>query len=142
MGLQATQTQTAAVHLSLPAVPENVAVVRHMMLAFGDTLGLPGRMIEDVRLAVTEACTNVVRHAYDQAGGLMEIAVQPHPDRLDVAVSDDGRGIGDSDDQDGPGFGLPMMATLADTLEIDRTAESGSRVAMSFSRPVEPDKTT
>jgi serine/threonine-protein kinase RsbW len=84
----------------------------------------------------------VVRHAYDQAGGLMEIAVQPHPDRLDVAVSDDGRGIGDSDDQDGPGFGLPMMATLADTLEIDRTAESGSRVAMSFSRPVEPDKTT
>ena len=45
MGLQATQTQAAAVHLSLPAVPENVAVVRHMMLAFADTLGLPGRMV-------------------------------------------------------------------------------------------------
>jgi anti-sigma regulatory factor (Ser/Thr protein kinase) len=113
-----------------------------MMLAFADTLGLPGRMVEDVRLAVTEACTNVVRHAYDDGGGLMDIAVHPHPDRLEVAVSDDGRGIGDSADQNGPGFGLPMMATLADTLEIDRTAESGSRVAMSFKRPTSMDKAT
>lgn len=133
MGLQATRTQ--AVHLSLPAVPENVAVVRHVMLAFGDTLDLPGRVIEDVRLAVTEACTNVVRHAYDKDDeGVMEIHIQPYPDRLDIAVADSGRGIGLSADRDGPGFGLPMMATLADRLEIDRTTESGSRVAMSFSR--------
>lgn len=133
MGLQATQTQ-AAVHLSLPAVPENVGVVRHMMLAFGDTLDLPDRVLEDMRLAVTEACTNVVRHAYDDDDGLMDIRIHHYPDRLDIAVADSGRGIGASTDRDGPGFGLPMMATLADTLEIDRTAESGSRVAMSFAR--------
>lgn len=138
-----TPTQMrAAVHLSLPAVPENVAVVRHMMLAFSDILDLPSRVVEDVRLAVTEACTNVVRHAYDDDQGLMEILVQPHPDRLDVAVADSGRGMGPSADRDGPGFGLPMMATLADSLEIDRTAESGSRVAMSFKRSPAADDAT
>jgi serine/threonine-protein kinase RsbW len=141
MGLQATQTH-ATVHLSLPAVPENVAVVRHMMLAFGDTLDLPGRVVEDVRLAVTEACTNVVRHAYDDDDGLMDIHIRPYPDRLDIEVADTGRGIGTSTDRDGPGFGLPMMATLADTLEIDRTTKSGSRVAMSFSRSPAPVRTT
>jgi len=141
MGLQATQTH-AAVHLSLPAVPENVAVVRHVMLAFGDTLDLPRRVVEDVRLAVTEACTNVVRHAYDDDDGLMDIQIRPYPDRLDIEVADTGRGIGTSTDREGPGFGLPMMATLADTLEIDRTTESGSRVAMSFSRSAAPVKPT
>ena len=137
MGPQATHDR-AAVHLSLPALPENVAVVRHVLLAFGDTLGLPCRLVEDARLAVTEACTNVVRHAYDDDLGLMDIRIQPHPDRLDVAVADTGRGMGASADRDGPGLGLPMMATLADTLEIERSVHAGSRVAMSFSRSPTP----
>jgi serine/threonine-protein kinase RsbW len=137
MGVHATQNRSA-VHLSLPAVPENVAVVRHVMLAFGDALDLPCRMVEDVRLAVTEACTNVVRHAYDHEHGVMDIHIDPHSDRLDIAVADAGRGMGASGDFDGPGFGLPMMATLADSLEIDRTTGSGSRVAMSFSRSPAP----
>lgn len=110
------------------------------MLAFGEALELPDRVVEDLRLAVTEACTNVVRHAYDGHDGLMDVRILPYPDHLEVAVSDEGRGIGHSSDRAGPGFGLPMMATLADTLEIDRTVESGSRVAMSFNRlpvPVE-----
>ncbi|HEX8103512.1 MAG TPA: ATP-binding protein [Solirubrobacteraceae bacterium] len=124
----------ADVHLSLPARAENVAVVRHVMGAFGEALALPRRRLEDVRLAVTEACTNVVRHAYDEPDGLMEITVHPREDRLEVVVADHGRGIGPSVDRAGPGLGLPMMATLCDELEIDRTVDSGSRVAMSFSR--------
>src|ERR1700745_3993604 len=52
------------VKLTLPARPENVAVVRHVLGAFAQALGLSVELIEDLRLAVTEACTNVVRHAY------------------------------------------------------------------------------
>src|SRR3712207_677573 len=52
------------VRLTLPARPENVAVVRHVLGAFAEALQLPDPVIEDMRLAVTEACTNVVRHAY------------------------------------------------------------------------------
>src|SRR6476469_5669296 len=53
------------VRLSLPARPENVAVVRHVLGAFAEALHLPVGVVDDMRLAVTEACTNVVRHAYD-----------------------------------------------------------------------------
>lgn len=122
----------ADVHLSLPARAENVAVVRHVMGAFADAFDIPADTMEDVRLAVTEACTNVVRHAYDDDEGQIDVHVRPLADRLEVTVADTGRGIAASTDRAGPGFGLPMIATLADTLEIDRTVHAGSRVAMSF----------
>jgi len=124
----------ADVHLSLPARPENVALVRHVMGAFGDAFQIPADTMDDVRLAVTEACTNVVRHAYDDYEGLIDVHVRPLSDRLEVTVADTGRGIAASTDREGPGFGLPMIATLADRLEIDRTVHAGSRVAMSFNR--------
>ncbi len=123
------------VHLSLPARPENVAVVRHVMGAFGDVLDLSERTLADIRLAVTEACTNVVRHAYDEDGGHMDIEIRPSADRLEIIVADSGRGIAPSTDRHGPGLGLPMIGHLADSVEIDRTVHAGSRVAMSFRRP-------
>src|ERR1043165_7468810 len=52
------------VTLTLPARPEHVAVVRHVLGAFAEALRMPEELIEDLWLAVTEACTNVVRHAY------------------------------------------------------------------------------
>jgi anti-sigma regulatory factor (Ser/Thr protein kinase) len=130
----ATSTPHPDVRLSLPARPENVAVVRHVMGAFGAALSIPRTTMDDVCLAVTEACTNVVRHAYDHEDGLLEVQVRPLPDRLEVTVADVGRGIAPSKDREGPGFGLPMITTLADSVEIDRTVHAGSRVAMSFNR--------
>ncbi len=123
------------VHLSLPARPENVALVRHVMGAFGDTLALPEKLLADIRLAVTEACTNVVRHAYDEDGGVMQVEVRPYDDRLEIVIADSGRGIATSTDRRGPGLGLPMIAQLADGVDIDRTVHAGSRVTMSFGLP-------
>src|SRR5918992_627110 len=56
------------IRLTLPARPENVAVVRHVLGALAEALALPPALVDDVRLAVTEACTNVVRHAYEGEG--------------------------------------------------------------------------
>ena len=71
------------VRLTLPARPENVAVVRHVLGAFAEALQLPDAVIEDMRLAVTEACTNVVRHAYaDGEPGPVEILIRPEGDTL------------------------------------------------------------
>jgi len=126
----------ADVRLSLPARPENVAVVRHVLGAFGEPLELGRHRLEDVRLAVTEACTNVVRHAYDRTDGPLEVDVRPLHDRLEVVVSDTGRGIRPSADRSGPGLGIPMIATLCDELDIDGGAAHGSRVTMSFLRGV------
>src|SRR5829696_8393964 len=52
------------IRLTLPARPENVAVVRHVLGALADAVRLAPDLANDMRLAVTEACTNVVRHAY------------------------------------------------------------------------------
>lgn len=133
-----TQSNHADVCISLPARPENVAVVRHVIGAFGEAFSFPSERMDDVRLAVTEACTNVVRHAYDHADGLLEVEVRPLPDRIEITVADSGRGIAPSTDRDGPGFGLPMIATLADLVQIDRTVHAGSRVAMTFNRAPVP----
>ena len=123
------------VRLTLPARPENVAVVRHVLGAFAEALRLPDPVIEDMRLAVTEACTNVVRHAYaDGEPGPVEILIRPVDDVLQVVVSDRGRGLGPSDDTAGPGLGLPLIAALAHSLEIEPASDAGSRLRMSFLR--------
>jgi serine/threonine-protein kinase RsbW len=86
-----------------------------------------------MRLAVTEACTNVVRHAYDSTQpGQLEILIRPAGDVIDVIVSDHGRGIGPSPDTAGPGLGLPLIAALVHSLEIQHAPRAGSRLAMSF----------
>ena len=121
------------VRLTLPARPESVAVIRHVLGAFAVALRLPPDLVEDMRLAVTEACTNVVRHAYQDADpGPIEVVIRPNGDRLDLVVADRGRGLGESADISGPGLGLPLIAALADSVQLDHAPSRGSRVAMSF----------
>ena len=122
------------VRLSLPARPENVPIIRHVLAAFAETLALPDRLVEDIRLAVTEAATNVVRHAYDSGGGTIDVRMRPEGGAVCLVVADQGRGLGPSPDTSGPGLGLPLIAALADDLEIDQGAGGGSRVAMTFVR--------
>ena len=123
------------VRLTLPARPENVAVVRHVLGAFAEALQLPDPVIEDMRLAVTEACTNVVRHAYsDGDPGPVEILIRPEGDELLVVVSDQGRGLAPRADSPGPGLGLPLIAALSHSFEIEQVPDNGSRLRMSFLR--------
>jgi serine/threonine-protein kinase RsbW len=123
------------VRLTLPARPENVAVVRHVLGAFAEALQLPDPVIEDMRLAVTEACTNVVRHAYaDGEPGPVEILIRPQGDMLLVVVSDKGRGLGPGRDSAGPGLGLPLIAALSYSFEIEQVPDNGARLRMAFHR--------
>jgi serine/threonine-protein kinase RsbW len=125
------------VRLSLPAHPHNIAVVRRALEAVAEELALPRRVIEDMRLAVTEACTNVVRHAYDDDGresaGAMRVDLLPSEHGMQVIVEDCGRGLGPSPDASGPGLGLPLIAALTSALEVSHGDDGrGSRIAMSF----------
>ena len=131
------------VRLSLPAQARNIAVVRRALEAIAEELALPRRMIEDTRLAVTEACTNVVRHAYTEVeardASAMRVEVLPETDGMRVSVEDRGRGLGPSPDARGPGLGLPLIAALTSELEVSHGADDrGSRIAMSFApAPIE-----
>ena len=131
-----TDRSTTDVKLTLPARPENVSVIRHVLGAFAEALRLPDDLVEDLRLAVTEACTNVVRHAYPaDVPGPVEISIVPTDGFVTVVVSDHGRGIGASSDTTGPGLGLPLIAAIADEVELQPVPGGGSRVAMTFARP-------
>jgi serine/threonine-protein kinase RsbW len=123
------------VRLSLPAEARNIAMVRRALEAIAEELALPRRLVEDMRLAVTEACTNVVRHAYGGAEAddvrAMRVELLPHAGGMQVVVED--RGLGPSPDSGGPGLGLPLMAALTSQLEVTRgQGDRGSRIAMSF----------
>src|SRR3954454_19718547 len=129
------ERETTDVKLTVPARPENVSVIRHVLGAFAEALRLPDELIEDLRLAVTEACTNVVRHAYPGGDpGAVEITMEPGEERVRIVVADTGRGIGTSSDTTGPGLGLPLIAAIADSIDLQSAPDRGSRVAMTFRR--------
>ena len=76
------------------------------------------------RLAVTEACTNVVVHAYpDGREGPMEVTATLTDDTLTVVVRDEGHGMGLRPDSPGLGLGLPLIASLAETVRLGRDGE-------------------
>ena len=117
------------VRLTLPAHAENVALVRHVAGALAEALKLPHALVDDIKLAVTEAGTNVVRHAYAGRVGALEVELEPgpHQDCLTVVVTDHGDGIRPEVGGEGPGLGLPLIAALASELEIEREPDNGSR---------------
>src|SRR4051794_40683903 len=120
------------IRLTMPARAENVALVRHVIGALAEALRLPATMVEDVKLAVTEACTNVVRHAYSGSDGPLDVRIEPTEASLTVVVTDHGRGIRPDPTSGGAGLGLPLIAALANQLEIEEGPQHGSRVRMSF----------
>jgi serine/threonine-protein kinase RsbW len=130
----ASSPRDTDIRLTLPARPQNVAVVRHVLGALADALNLDRVVVDDMRLAVTEACTNVVRHAYLDGEGTIDVVVRPRGDVLEVVVTDEGRGLGPSPDTAGPGLGLALIKALTQSLEIQRSEQSGSRLVMGFSR--------
>jgi anti-sigma regulatory factor (Ser/Thr protein kinase) len=124
--------QTPDFELSLPARPENVAVVRHAFGGLGDALDVPDHALADVKLAVTEACTNVVIHAYPGDEGPMAVSATVQQGRLTVVVCDEGRGIVPRPDSPGLGLGLPLIATLAESLELGTGENDTTEVRMTF----------
>jgi anti-sigma regulatory factor (Ser/Thr protein kinase) len=123
----------------VPARAESIAVVRHALAALAGPYGLPAAVLDDIRLAVTEACTNVIRHAYGERAGRIEVTVRPAGERLQVVVADAGKGMGSSVDTAGPGLGLPLIAAVTDSFAVEPGTEAGgSRVVMSFRRAMEP----
>ena len=105
------------IRLTLPARAENVAVVRHVLGALAEALNLDRAVVDDMRLAVTEACTNVVRHAYGGREGTIDVVVRPRGELLEVVVTDEGRGLGPSPDTAGPGLGLALIEALTHSFE-------------------------
>src|SRR4051794_41974832 len=129
---QRVQTQLPDLEITLPARAENVAVVRHAVGGLGEVLDVDDQTLSDIKLAVTEACTNVVVHAYPNSEGPMGLRASVDDGVLRVVVVDEGRGILPRADSPGLGLGLPLIATLAESLELGTGANEETEVRMSF----------
>lgn len=119
--------------MSLPARAENVAVVRHALAGLAERLGMDEPGIADLKTVVTEACMNVVVHAYpDEEPGLLEVEAEPELDGLTVVVRDYGMGIRPRPDVDRPSLriGLTLIAALSSSFEIRGGVARGTEIRM------------
>jgi anti-sigma regulatory factor (Ser/Thr protein kinase) len=131
---------------TVPALPDNVADLRHAVVDLAARLGAAEEIRTDVALAVGEACANVVVHAYPpgDVGPLVVHAAQPtgRPE-LVITVMDQGQGMVPRPDSPGLGLGLPLIANLADHLEIhDGPDGAGTELVMTFSLKRDADRPT
>ena len=126
------ETEAPDLELTLPARAENVAVARHAIGGLGDVIDVSDQTLADVKLAVTEACTNVVVHAYPAGDGPMGVRATVNDDLLRIVIIDQGRGILPRADSPGLGLGLPLIATLAESLELGTGRNEETEVRMTF----------
>jgi anti-sigma regulatory factor (Ser/Thr protein kinase) len=125
---------TGSVRLTLPARPENVAIVRQALAGMADAIGVDPALGADMKIAVTEACANAVVHAYGDGDGPLEIVMRTDGALLTVSVRDRGLGFKPlpAGDEHGPlGFGLALIASLSDAFAITGGA-GGTEVLMTF----------
>lgn len=131
---EALRVGMSEVRLTIPAKAEYVLLGRLALSGITRMRPLTDETLNDLKLAVTEACSNSVRHAYGDNGGTVDIVYELHDDRLVVEVSDDGAGfdpdeVGEAGELTEGGLGIAIIRALVDEFEIgERTDGRGSRL--------------
>jgi serine/threonine-protein kinase RsbW len=123
------------VALTIPARAEYVALCRLALTGLARTRALAPEVVADLKLALTEACSNSVRHAYEEGReGIVEVRYELTDDRISVEVTDDGAGFDPvvieraQEALDEGGLGIAIIRAVTDELEIGTRREGGSRL--------------
>jgi anti-sigma regulatory factor (Ser/Thr protein kinase) len=124
--------QRGEVRLALPATVESLRRVRHAVEGFAEALDASPSTIGNVKIAVTEACSNVVVHAYPGHVGMVEVEAKYEEHQLVIWVRDYGRGITQPSARPGLGIGLGLMASVSDVFEAYPGFLRGTTVVMRF----------
>jgi anti-sigma regulatory factor (Ser/Thr protein kinase) len=138
--------------LTLANRAENVSLVRDVLVGLAEAIGLDRRALDDIKAAVTEACNNVVLHAYRGGDGPLETELYSGNGAIQVVVRDCGVGIDtrlQRGEESGFGIGLRMIHALADSVAFQAARSApgkegsvGTEVQMKFAvagaRPLEP----
>jgi anti-sigma regulatory factor (Ser/Thr protein kinase) len=118
----------------LPGTPLGVRRLRREMTEVAADCGMSADEIADVQLAVTEAATNAVMHAYAEIAGDLTVTATRQNGELAIVIGDTGPGFVDRDDSPGMGVGLSVIATVARRMRIV-SAPGGTEVHMTFPCP-------
>jgi serine/threonine-protein kinase RsbW len=138
--MSATDAETSGrqdtVELTIAARPENLAIARLALAGVAATAGASREVVADLKLAVTEACTNAIQHGYGGGGPNDDIVIRytVGDGALSVEVEDRGSGFepgrpSSSAASNGHGLGMGLMIIRMITDELSVTsADSGSRI--------------
>lgn len=124
------------VRLRIPARAEYVALARLALSGLADIVALPEEVLADLKLALTEAVSNSVRHGYADGSGFVSVAYELSGDTLAIEVVDDGEGFDpdrppalEGDELTEGGLGIAIIRTIADEFELhSRPGVRGSRL--------------
>ncbi|RAR45888.1 anti-sigma B factor RsbW [Paenibacillus sp. MDMC362] len=141
------------VTLNLPASAEYVDIVRLNLYGIASKMGFSYEEIEDMKVAVSEACNNSVLYAYSQEGGMVEVLFQVTSESLSITVRDEGesfdsmgavgnRTLHDKDLSEVQigGLGFYLMEALMDEVSVTNQAGKGTEVTLTkrLARSEEP----
>lgn len=124
----------SAFQANIPGTPLGVRTLRRAMASMAEDCGMDAEGIADVRLAVTEAATNAVLHAYAASEGEMQVTAATQDGELAIVIADTGAGLVARDDSPGMGVGLAVMASTTSRLKIV-SGSGGTAVHLAFPCP-------
>ncbi len=123
------------IDLSIPANPEYVSIVRLTASVIANNIGFDFEEIEDIKVAVSEACNNVVVHSKRENN--FDIRFISESEKIGVVVKDNGNGFDLADytspDLKNPsdhGLGIFVIKSLMDRVEVNSSKENGTEIKM------------
>jgi serine/threonine-protein kinase RsbW len=126
------RTESPTVRLDLESRPQTLTIVRGMLGGVAEVLAIDPELLDDLKTAVSEACNNVVLHAYDGGSGPMGVRLFVDDEVIRVVVEDRGIGMPSSASDRTEGIGLSVIRALADEFDVSAGLEGGTRVEMAF----------
>jgi serine/threonine-protein kinase RsbW len=124
-------------HITLPAQADSLPLARRAIGAHAEKLGIAVAGVADLKTVVSEACANVVRHAYEEQdeGGTLEVDLSSGAEELHMVVRDFGRGIRPWPSGDVPSLrlGLPIIGALSSSFHLVSVLSCGTELTIRFS---------
>jgi len=135
------------IKLEFPSIPGNVRLARIAVAAFASELDYDVSVLEEIKVAVSEAVTNAVIHGYQKdPQGIVTLTASLYDSCLEIVVEDKGKGIdnleqalepGEGTDPERMGLGFVFMRTFMDELEVTSEPDQGTKVIMRKKLPGE-----
>ncbi len=122
------RTREGVVRRCYPAVTTSVPLARAAVARLARRGGMTPDQLDAVRLAVSEAVTNVVVHAYPSSTGPIHVTAVLTADELTVLIADDGVGPRSWPQRPGAGWGWPLLSSSSDVMTISQRANGGTLV--------------
>jgi serine/threonine-protein kinase RsbW len=122
--------------ITLPAQPDSLPLARRAVVAHAERLGIARAGIADLKTVVSEACANVVRHAYEEedGAGTLEVQIDSGARELSMVVRDFGGGVRplSSDGMPSLRLGLPIIGALSSSFNLVSVLSQGTEITIRF----------